>query len=298
MGHVYALDFDGVLCDSCGESSQAAVKAAKVRWPSVLADVSPSVEQWILDRMRDVRPVVETGYENVLLVRLLLEMKRQELKGSGSGGADTGIMDGGGEVQSGRGISSVVESGKLKDIDGILSGWQTIKPIIMAEWREEGKREELVDLFGSIRDDWMQTDLAGWLGANRLYPGVADALRFASSPIYIVTTKQTRFALALLKDLAGVDFPEDRIFGLGTGPKVKVLEQLQTRAEHNGCELHFVEDRLLTLENVIQVPSLSKWHLYLGTWGYNTAEERVRAISCCGGRIQLVDLPTFCGKIK
>jgi hypothetical protein len=25
-GHLYALDFDGVLCDSCGESSLSAVK--------------------------------------------------------------------------------------------------------------------------------------------------------------------------------------------------------------------------------------------------------------------------------
>ncbi|GBG80388.1 hypothetical protein CBR_g30756 [Chara braunii] len=294
MGHVYALDFDGVLCDSCGESSLAAVKAAKVRWPSVLAGISPSVEQWIVDRMRDVRPVVETGYENVLLVRLLLEMKRWQLTGGGSSSVDAG-MDGAADVQR---VSSVVESGQLKDINGILSGWQSIKPVIMKEWGEEGKREELVDLFGSIRDNWMQTDLAGWLGTNRIYPGVADALRFAASPIYIVTTKQTRFALALLKDLAGVDFPEDRIFGLGTGPKVRVLEQLQSRAEHNGCELHFVEDRVLTLENVIQVPTLSKWHLYLGTWGYNTAEERARAMSCGSGRIQLVDLPTFCAKLK
>lgn len=26
MGDLYALDFDGVLCDSCGESSLSAVK--------------------------------------------------------------------------------------------------------------------------------------------------------------------------------------------------------------------------------------------------------------------------------
>jgi hypothetical protein len=27
-GHLYALDFDGVLCDSCGESSLSAVKVS------------------------------------------------------------------------------------------------------------------------------------------------------------------------------------------------------------------------------------------------------------------------------
>ncbi|OMO49778.1 hypothetical protein CCACVL1_30813 [Corchorus capsularis] len=32
MGDLYAQDFGGVLCDSCGESSLFAIKAAKVRW--------------------------------------------------------------------------------------------------------------------------------------------------------------------------------------------------------------------------------------------------------------------------
>jgi hypothetical protein len=52
---------------------------------------------------------------------------------------------------------------------------------------------------------------------DRFYPGTADSLRFSSSTLYIVTTKQARFAAALLKELAGIDFPADRIYGLGTG---------------------------------------------------------------------------------
>ena len=35
--------------------------------------------------------------------------------------------------------------------------------------------------------------------------------------ILIFWNFQTRFALALLKELAGVDFPADRIYGLGSG---------------------------------------------------------------------------------
>ncbi len=31
MGHLYALDFDGVLCDSCGESSISALKVFQLR---------------------------------------------------------------------------------------------------------------------------------------------------------------------------------------------------------------------------------------------------------------------------
>ncbi|KAH0970651.1 hypothetical protein GBA52_022807 [Prunus armeniaca] len=78
----------------------------------------------------------------------------------------------------------------------------------MEEWGEE--RDALINLFGKVRDEWMDEDLTTWIGANRLYPGVPDALKFASSTIYIVTTKQSRFADALLQELAGVTIPPEK----------------------------------------------------------------------------------------
>lgn len=50
-------------------------------------------------------------------------------------------------------------------VKGILDNWSKLKPIIMEEWGEE--REILVDLFGKVRDEWMEKDLATWIGANR-----------------------------------------------------------------------------------------------------------------------------------
>ncbi|KAL2478748.1 hypothetical protein Fot_47762 [Forsythia ovata] len=268
MGDLYALDFDGVICDSCGESSLSAVKAAKVRWPSLFDGVDPSLEDWIVDQMHIVRPVVETGYENLLLVRLLLEMRIPSIR-----------------------KSSVAEG---LTIEEILENWFKIKPVIMEEWGEN--RDALVDLFGKIRDEWMDNDLATWIGANRLYPGVPDALKFASSKVYIVTTKQSRFADALLRELAGVIIPPEKIYGLGTGPKVKVLKQLQNMPEHEGLTLNFVEDRLATLKNVIKEPELDKWNLYLGDWGYNTPKEREEAASI--PRIHIIQLSDFSKKLK
>lgn len=85
-GDLYALDFDGVLCDSCGESSLSAVKvtprasssfrpvswmgpsvralmmaalvrqAAKVRWPWVFEQVDAAMEEWIVEQMYTVSP--------------------------------------------------------------------------------------------------------------------------------------------------------------------------------------------------------------------------------------------------
>lgn len=55
---------------------------------------------------------------------------------------------------------------------------------------------QLVNLFGNVRDDWIASDLKGWLAPNRIYPGVADAvkatLKSDDTEVYIVTTKQVR----------------------------------------------------------------------------------------------------------
>ncbi|XP_010255310.1 PREDICTED: uncharacterized protein LOC104596025 isoform X3 [Nelumbo nucifera] len=238
MGDLYALDFDGVLCDSCGESSLSAVKAAKIRWPGLFDGVDSAMEDWIVDQMH----VVADGLT----------------------------------------------------IDRILDNWSKLKPVIMEEWDEN--RESLIELFGKVRDEWIEKGLSSWIGANRFYPGVPDALKFASSRIYIVTTKQARFADALLRELAGVTIPSHRIYGLGTGPKVEVLKQLQSKEENKGLTLHFVEDRLATLKNVIKVPELDGWNLYLGDWGYNTQKEREEAATI--PRIQLLELSDFSRKLK
>ncbi|KAG0542644.1 hypothetical protein BDA96_02G122600 [Sorghum bicolor] len=267
-GDLYALDFDGVLCDSCGESSLSAVKAAKVRWPSLFEQVDAAMEEWIVEQMYTLRPVVETGYENLLLVRLLVEIQIPSVRKSS-------VADG-------------------LSIQEILENWLKLKPTLMDEWQED--RESLVDLFGRVRDDWIENEFSGWIGANRFYPGTADALKLSSSETYIVTTKQSRFAEALLKELAGIDFPSERIYGLGTGPKVKVLQQLQQMPQNQGLKLHFVEDRLATLKNVIKEPALDKWNLYLVTWGYNTQKEREEAEAI--PRVQLIDLPDFSRQLK
>ncbi|KAK4411411.1 hypothetical protein Sango_0214100 [Sesamum angolense] len=266
------MGFSAIALSSAVKYPLSAAEAAKVRWPSLFSGVESSLEDWIVDQMHIVRPVVETGYENLLLVRLLLETQIPSIR-----------------------KSSVAEG---LTVEGILENWMKIKPVIMEEWNEN--RDELIDLFGKVRDEWMDNDLATWIGANRFYPGVPDALKFASSKLYIVTTKQSRFADALLRELAGVTIPPERIYGLGTGPKVKVLKQLQNMPEHQGLTLHFVEDRLATLKNVIKEAELDKWNLYLeseaGDWGYNTQKERQEAASI--SRIHLLQLSDFSRKLK
>jgi len=249
--HVWALDFDGVTCDSVGESAVTGWNAAARQWPALFADpATQALKPRVLADMRAVRPVVETGYENVVQVRCLVE-----------------------------GVTA----------EAMLAGWGSILPAKMKEWALD--RAALVSLFGTVRDEWMSADLDGWLAANGIYEGLPDILRDARARhhAYIVTTKQAHFTAALLANAARVPFPDADIFSqtVSGAPKTEVLAQLRARHPDAGG-LHFVEDKLSTLEKVAADPAFDEWRLYLVDWGYNTAAERARAAA--GGRVRVVSV--------
>jgi phosphoglycolate phosphatase-like HAD superfamily hydrolase len=64
---IYALDFDGVICDSAVETAITGWKAAGCIWE----DMPKAVPQVMIDRFRLIRPNIETGYEAILAMRLL-----------------------------------------------------------------------------------------------------------------------------------------------------------------------------------------------------------------------------------
>ena len=70
---VVALDFDGVICNSSIESSLSAWKGACDAWPTVFESATAADKDRTVQYLRDVRPVIETGFENLLLIRLLFE---------------------------------------------------------------------------------------------------------------------------------------------------------------------------------------------------------------------------------
>lgn len=51
-------------------------------------------------------------------------------------------------------------------VDDILVDWEYgIKLVLMKEWSEN--KEDLVDFFGKVCDDWLEYDFCGWIGVNR-----------------------------------------------------------------------------------------------------------------------------------
>jgi len=66
---IYAFDFDGVICDSAIETGITGWKVACQIWPEMPTKTPSNM----LDLFRQVRPVMETGYEAILIMRLLFE---------------------------------------------------------------------------------------------------------------------------------------------------------------------------------------------------------------------------------
>ncbi len=72
---IYALDFDGVICDSAIETAITGWRAAQKIWQDIPASF-PSNS--LMNDFRRIRPLLETGYEAIIIIRLLYLQVRFE----------------------------------------------------------------------------------------------------------------------------------------------------------------------------------------------------------------------------
>ncbi|OBQ12080.1 MAG: haloacid dehalogenase [Anabaena sp. LE011-02] len=176
--------------------------------------------------------------------------------------------------------------------DQILQSWTTITPQILAADHLETKA--VSSKLDHLRDEWIQTDLNGWLSLHKFYPGVIERLKItleSEVQLYIVTTKEGRFVKQLLQQ-EGVNLPPENIFGKEVKrPKYETLRELIEKANIQNVSLWFVEDRLKTLQLVQQQSDLNHVQLFLADWGYNTQPEREAGKN--DPRIQLISLSHF-----
>ncbi len=191
---------------------------------------SPEPPAACVERFLRVRPWLETGYQAIVMMRMIAD-----------------------------GLPDVEFAERL--------------PAHCAAWLERLglQREDLVRRFGAARDAWIREDLPGWLACHGFYPGVLETLRTAleSMDVFVLTTKQTRFARALLES-RGIPLPENRIWGLERGRTKRAELLALTAAAGAGAALHFVEDRAETLRTVLAEPGLAAVRLYYASWGYGT----------------------------
>jgi phosphoglycolate phosphatase-like HAD superfamily hydrolase len=180
---IYALDFDGVICDSAVETAITGWKAAASIWD----DMTRDVPRMMVERFRLVRPIIETGYEAILTMRLLyLEETVEDIYKAYGEKIQALLQDGQVSVDY---LKTLF--GETRDvwIENDLDGWVNMNPLF------DGVAAKLQNL-----------------GQQRLW--------------YVVTTKQERFVKQILKANA-IDLQDERIFGLDRNMgKVEVLERL------------------------------------------------------------------------
>ena len=246
--YIYALDFDGVICDSAVETGITGWKAATQLWNDMSGELPA---QTLLDAFRRVRPVLETGYEAILIMRLLFQ--------------------------------AVAAETLLEHFS------EQIQTIIQKEHLDT---DQLKQLFGKTRDVWIENNLQHWIAMNPLFSGISEKLQTLNKHCmwYIITTKQERFVKQIL-EAHHLELAEQRIYGLDRNmSKVAVLRQLLKT--HPDQSIYFIEDRLPTLQNVIQHKDLAEIKLFLASWGYNTDYDRSTALN---SPITLINLEQFPG---
>ncbi len=180
---IYALDFDGVICDSAVETAITGWKAAGKLW----SDMPEAVPQAMIDQFRLVRPIIETGYEAILAMRLLY---------------------------LGKTIESI-DSDYSNQIQALLKDAQvTVDDLkkLFGETRDVWIANDLADW---VKMNPLFADVA-----------IKLQMLGQHYPWYVVTTKQERFVKQILKANA-IELADERIFGLDRNmSKIEVLKGL------------------------------------------------------------------------
>ena len=183
---IHALDFDGVICDSAVETAITGWKAAGQIWQDMPDSAAP---QSLIEQFRLVRPIIETGYEAILAMRLLFLGESCEAIYSDYQAKTQQLLQ-----------QAQVSSGDLKTLFGAtrdnwiandLPDWIAMNP-----------------LFAGVKEKLQA------IGQTHTW--------------YVITTKQERFVKQILTANA-IDLAEDRIFGLDRNmSKPEVLKELLT----------------------------------------------------------------------
>lgn len=132
-------------------------------------------------------------------------------------------------------------------------------------------RENLIKLFGKVRDDWARLSPATWLKWHKFYPCASPILEVGKKyykETFIVTTKEKRFAEKLLNGFK-IDFDPGKIYGLESGErKGKIIADILREQKDKPSQAVIVEDRLKTLLSFTENPSIKGAALFLAGWGY------------------------------
>jgi hypothetical protein len=175
----------------------------------------------------------------------------------------------------------------------IASAWPDVRERFVGGPERDRFVQALRRVLDDVRDAWIWREPDRWLASHRPYADLAALRRVlrATERTVVVTTKEAAFARRILSAWA-LDVAD--VQGKETGEhKCDSLRALLATSPH--ALLHFVEDRVETLECVVRCSErdarLASVALWLATWGYTTPAAR-RAVRT-HPRIRPLSLATF-----
>jgi hypothetical protein len=276
---LFLFDFDGVVCNSCDECTVSALRTLKAL--KVMNDAPDYPPEWLFEKMREIRPAIEVGWQIPVLLSVFWEQQQQQQKTT----TDVTPI-----------IMSVPEI--IADYERLVNEWLSSRKLTDID---------MIDTFGGVRDKWIREDLNGWLEINTFYPNVPESLNNCRGKAVLVTTKQQRFAIALCRH-AGVtpeSLPDDLIYGLGQYKNKAdvIVDQIMTATTAGGDPNHyskentyFFEDRWPTLAKCLKDERLDGVRLHLCAWGYVTKDEL--ALAEAEPRVTVLGLDEFASLVQ
>jgi len=247
---LFLFDFDGVVCDSCDECTVSAWRTCRIL-NAIEGETSESPPQWLFEKMREIRPAIEVGWQIPVLLSVFLEQQRSE--------QNSKLTD--------NFIPSMSVPEIIENYESLVDGWLD---------RHKLYDKDMIETFGKVRDDWIANDYQSWLDINTFYDGISEGITSCKGETVLVTTKQHRFATALVRH-AGIgedSMPDDDIYGLGMyKSKSDVIVKRMKTGSHDPTNTHFFEDRWPTLEKCLKDERLEHVKFYLCSWGYCTKGE-------------------------
>ncbi|KAL3791192.1 hypothetical protein ACHAWO_013623 [Cyclotella atomus] len=232
-----------------------------IKGDTTLSTDSPP--QWLFDKMREIRPAIEVGWQIPVLLSVFLEQQY-----------------------------AATPDAPAMTVPEILASYEAL----VDKWLQEHNLtdKDMIQTFGKVRDDWISNDLASWLDINVFYDGISKGISECTGETILVTTKQQRFATALVRHagISETSMPDDSIYGLGMyRSKADVIVDRMARRNTDPGNTHFFEDRWPTIAKCLKDERLNSVKFYLCSWGYCTEQEVELATN--EPRVEVLSLEDF-----
>jgi hypothetical protein len=212
---LFFWDFDGTLCDSVRETGHTGFLSCLYLWPQFRAygggDFTLDVHAppAVIEGFKLIRPLLHTGWEAAVMVRLLIEA------------GDTAASE-----ETAKRIGAEWTASTCEEH---LQRWAA------SAGGSAVTKQNVMDAFNTVRQQWIAADLAGWVTMHDAYPLPLAAFRVLAAEVpeqtYIVTTKGAEFVQVILRHWGVHGFADAHIYGLGSGDKLETIHRVTKEHE-------------------------------------------------------------------